>query len=114
MKTPTTEKRSSAPQCVLLAIANEHGSKSFDELKVLTHEMVAYKRAWENRTNNAPVIACEDFFVFEEMIETGAVRKVFGPAFGNDAVRHLRAGTRARQTTKNDGLPHEAERVQAE
>jgi hypothetical protein len=74
----------------LLAIANEHGRKSFDELKVLTHEMVAYKRAWENRTNNAPVIAFEDFFeedeealvgVYEEMIETDAMRKVFGPAF---------------------------------
>jgi uncharacterized phage-associated protein len=74
----------------LQAVANEHGKKGFDELKALTHEMIAYKRAWENKSNNAPPIAFEDFFeeddealagVFEEMVETDAMRKAFGPAF---------------------------------
>ncbi len=63
-----------------------HGRKTFDELKGLTHEMIAYKKAWENRTSQAPTIAFEDFFeedddavagVREETIENSALREVF-------------------------------------
>ena len=73
----------------LQAVADKYGMKSFDELKALTHEMVANKRAWnsEGRIVNNPTMAFEDFFeeeddalsgAFEDMLETDALRKVFG------------------------------------
>ena len=71
----------------LKAVADEHGRKSFEELKAFTHEMAAYKRVWENRTNNSPTMRFEDFFdedeeaiagVFEEMVENDQLGKTFG------------------------------------
>jgi len=65
----------------------EHGSKSFDELKALTHEMFAYKKAWSERMNNSPTIGYEDLFAedsdaingaLEDMIEDDQLRKAFG------------------------------------
>lgn len=64
-----------------------HGSKTFDELKVLTHEMAAYQKAWAKRGNkgSAPM-DFEDFFeedsdavagVLEEAIEDSQLRKAF-------------------------------------
>jgi uncharacterized phage-associated protein len=63
----------------------DHGSKSFEELKALTHEMFAYKRAWSG--TGSPTIQYEDLFVedsdaiegtLEEMIEDDQLRKAFG------------------------------------
>ena len=61
-----------------------HGHKSFDELKALTHEMPAYKKAWADRDNNAPTIGYEDLFLedsdaiqgaLEEMVEDDQLRE---------------------------------------
>jgi uncharacterized phage-associated protein len=66
------------------------GGKTFSELRSMTHEMGAYKNAWEDRVNNAPDMAFEDLFeddddalegAREQMIETDSMRKVFGAAF---------------------------------
>jgi uncharacterized phage-associated protein len=64
-----------------------HGHKSFDELKALTHEMPAYRKAWHNKTHNAPTIGYEDLFIedsdaiegaLEDMIEDSQLRTAFG------------------------------------
>ena len=69
------------------AIIYEHGSKAFDELKAMTHELFAYQKAWNERVNNAPVIAYEDLFeeddealegAREEMLENHQLRSAFG------------------------------------
>jgi len=68
-------------------VLDEHGHKSFEELKALTHEMFAYKKAWSERDNSAPTIRYEDLFVedgdaiegaLEEMQENFALRSAFG------------------------------------
>lgn len=63
------------------------GSKTFSELKALTHEMVAYQKAWERRGRKKSVpMNFEDFFeedsdamagVLEEAIEDSNLRKAF-------------------------------------
>jgi uncharacterized phage-associated protein len=62
------------------------GGKTFSELRAMTHDMTAYKNAWDARSNNAPDMAFEDFFeedddalngAREEMIETDKMRKAF-------------------------------------
>lgn len=63
------------------------GSKSFPELKALTHEMVAYQKAWAKRgKKNSALMEFEDFFeedsdavagVLEEAIENSQLRKAF-------------------------------------
>lgn len=63
------------------------GSKSFPELRALTHEMAAYQKAWDKRGNkNSVPMAFEDFFeedsdaiagVLEEAIENSQLRKTF-------------------------------------
>lgn len=69
------------------AIVREHGNKTFEELKAMTHELYAYQKAWSERTNNAPIIAYEDLFeedddalegAREEMLENHQLRKAFG------------------------------------
>src|SRR6185436_4198819 len=66
------------------------GSKTFDELKSLTHEMVAYRNAWDKRGRKKSVpMDFEDFFeedsdaiagVLEQAIEESQFRKAFpGP-----------------------------------
>lgn len=62
------------------------GSKSFSELRALTHEMKAYQNAWENRgLTSSARMAFEDFFeedfdaiagVLEEAIEDSHLRKL--------------------------------------
>jgi uncharacterized phage-associated protein len=72
---------------VLDRIADLHGRKTFAELRALTHEMVAYQRAWRRRAGKrAATMAFEDFFeedadaiagAREEMLENAALRKMF-------------------------------------
>jgi uncharacterized phage-associated protein len=60
------------------AVVKEHGAKSFEELKAMTHELFAYKKAWGDRYGDNPPMRFEDLFVedpdaiegaYEEMIE---------------------------------------------
>jgi uncharacterized phage-associated protein len=63
------------------------GSKSFPELRAMTHEMAAYQKAWEKRgTRNSAPMAFEDFFeedsdaiagVLDEAIENSLLRKAY-------------------------------------
>jgi uncharacterized phage-associated protein len=62
----------------LEAVVKEHGAKSFEELKAMTHELFAYRKAWGDRSGDNPPMNFEDLFVedpdaiegaFEEMIE---------------------------------------------
>ena len=59
-------------------VLKEHGAKSFEELKAMTHELFAYRKAWGDRDCDNPTMKFEDLFVedpdaiegaFEEMIE---------------------------------------------
>jgi uncharacterized phage-associated protein len=76
----------------LRSTVERFGTKTFSELRSMTHDMTAYKNAWddENRVNNAPEMAFEDLFeddddaiegAKEEMIETYEMRNAFGVAF---------------------------------
>ncbi len=70
---------------VLDEIILEYGSKSFDELKAITHGTVAFCKAWkEDGSKKSFLMAFEDFFeedenaikgAFEEMKENFALRK---------------------------------------
>jgi len=71
------------------AVVYEYGNKTFGELKSMTHELYAYKKAWSERSNNAPPISYEDLFeeddealegAREEMIENHQLRNAFGNA----------------------------------
>src|SRR5260370_11079880 len=62
----------------LREVVKEHGAKSFEELKAMTPELFAYKKAWADRACDNPSMKFEDLFVedpdaiegaFEEMIE---------------------------------------------
>jgi len=68
-------------------VIERHGKKDFDELKAMTHEMVAYRRAWgaRGRKRRAPM-KYEDFFDEDpeaiagtkaEMLENYALRRAF-------------------------------------
>ena len=69
------------------ATLERYGSKEFPELRALTHEMVAYQRAWAARRRKKSVpMDFEDFFeedpdaiagVLEEAIEDSKLRKAF-------------------------------------
>lgn len=64
-----------------------HGGKSFEELKSLTHETLAWQNAWAKRGNaNSVPMAFEDFFeedsdalvgVLDEAIEDSRLRMAF-------------------------------------
>lgn len=68
-----------------------YGSMTFDVLKALTHEMVAYQKAWDNRQGrNSVPMDFEDFFeedsdaiagVLAEAIENSQLRKAFPEAW---------------------------------
>jgi len=71
-------------------IIARHGSKSFEELKGLTHEMPAYKEVWEDpdRKVKNPKMRFESLFLEdgdairgadEEMIENEHLKRAFGP-----------------------------------
>lgn len=62
----------------LREVVGEHGAKTFEELKAMTHELFAYRKAWGDRSCDNPSIKFEDLFVedpnaiegaFEEMLE---------------------------------------------
>lgn len=62
----------------LQEVVKEHGAKSFEELKAMTHELFAYRKAWGERGCDNPPMKFEDLFVedpdaiegaFEEMME---------------------------------------------
>lgn len=78
---------SDSDMAALNHVIRQHGYKSFEELKSLTHEMVAWQRAWEHRRegNRAPMLF-EEFFeqdedavtsAYDEMIENAALRSTF-------------------------------------
>jgi uncharacterized phage-associated protein len=66
-----------------------YGSMNFFQLKAITHEMIAYKKAWKKEKaedKDSYVMAIEDFFeqdpdaisgAKEEMLEDDQLRKVF-------------------------------------
>jgi uncharacterized phage-associated protein len=69
-------------------VAEAHGRKSFAELRALTHETVAYQRAWARRPAKKGSVPMnfEDFFdedadaivgAREEMLENDGLRKSF-------------------------------------
>ena len=70
------------------SVTQEHGNKTFNELKAMTHELYGYQKARNERgNNNAPPIAYEDLFeqddealegAREEMLENYQLRKAFG------------------------------------
>lgn len=72
----------------LASVVHEHGLRTFSELRRMTHDMPAYKKAWEGpRVNDGPDMAFEDFFeeddeailgALDEMIENGKLRQAFG------------------------------------
>ena len=91
----TYERLSKSDREALDEIVTRFGAKTFDELKVLTHGMVAYEKAWskrkkkpvsKNKTLASVPMAFEDFFeedsdavsgAREEMIEDFTLRRVF-------------------------------------
>lgn len=73
-------------------IVKRYGDWSFSRLRAITHEMTAYKNAWESQTRivDNPVMSFEDMFddddealsgAFEEMVENNTLRAAFGVAF---------------------------------
>jgi uncharacterized phage-associated protein len=85
---PNMDLLSKSDVDVLDRVADSFGSKTFAELRALTHETVAYQRAWTGKPadkGSAPM-AFEDFFdedadaiagAREEMLENDALRKSF-------------------------------------
>ena len=74
------------------AVVHKYGRRTFSELRAITHELTAYKNAWEdeNRVTNNPDMSFEELFeddddakmgAYEEMIETAAMRQAFGEVF---------------------------------
>jgi uncharacterized phage-associated protein len=85
--TPNLDSLSLSEQRTLEHIVAEYGKRSFDELKILTHGMPAYRKAWEQRgTGLAVAMDYEDFFeedpdaiagARDEMLETYRLRIAF-------------------------------------
>lgn len=80
---PNLEALSVSERAALEHVVSEHGKRTFDELKVLTHEMPAYRKVWKGV---AVEMYYEDFFdedpdaitgAREEMLENDALRKAF-------------------------------------
>jgi uncharacterized phage-associated protein len=71
----------------LNAVVHAYGQQTFSELRRITHDMPAYKKAWsDERPHNSPEMAFEDFFeeddeailgAFEEMIDNYKLREAF-------------------------------------
>lgn len=88
---PDMEQFSKSDLNALDRAATLFGKKTFAELKALTHEMPAYRKAWQARGEGKDSVKMDfsDFFeedeeavagVFEEMIENDQLRKTFSPA----------------------------------
>ena len=73
----------------LNATVHLYGPQTFSELRRMTHELPAYKKAWtEDRPHNAPEMAFEDLFeeddeaiqgALEEMTENAEIGRAFAP-----------------------------------
>lgn len=84
---PDLESLSESDIEALDEVLAQFGSKSFPELRAMTHEMAAYQNAWDNRGNkNSAPMAFEDFFeedsdaiagVLDEAIENSLLRKAY-------------------------------------
>jgi uncharacterized phage-associated protein len=85
---PDHEQLSKSDVEALDRIAELHGSKTFAELRALTHQTVAYQRAWSHKAakKGSARMAFEDFFeedsdaragAREEMLENAALKKSF-------------------------------------
>lgn len=84
---PNLETLSVSEVRTLEHVVAEYGEKTFDELKSLTHEMPAYKKAWARRGDTQAVeMHYEDFFeedpdaiagALDEMLETHRLRTAF-------------------------------------
>jgi uncharacterized phage-associated protein len=62
---------------VLNETIEEFGNKGFDELKALTHEMVAYKKAWKDDTSAKSFpMSFEDFFEQDEDAVKGTLEEM--------------------------------------
>jgi uncharacterized phage-associated protein len=75
----------------LSSVADGYGGKTFSELRRLTHDMPAYKKAWDGKPNSSNTMAFEDFFeeddeairgALEEMTENQELRDAFAPFSG--------------------------------
>jgi uncharacterized phage-associated protein len=66
-------KRFTHPRYVA-EIESQYGSKTFRELRAITHEFASYKRAWNGRTGDRADMSFEDLFEDDEAddIVTGA------------------------------------------
>lgn len=84
---PNLEMLSVSEVRALEHVVAEYGKKTFDELKSLTHEMPAYKKAWALRGGGQAVeMRYEDFFeedpdaiagAIEEMLENDALSRAY-------------------------------------
>lgn len=83
-----TEVLSKSDLMALDHIIELFGTKTFAELRALTHEMPAYRKAWDEKPDhkNSEIMAFEDFFeedsealqgVRAEMIENAQLERVF-------------------------------------
>ncbi len=73
------------------SVTQSHGAKTFSELRRMTHDIPAYRKAWNNQPYASPKMAFEDFFeeddealrgALDEMTENAKLREAFaGPAF---------------------------------
>jgi uncharacterized phage-associated protein len=87
-RTPDLAALSKTELDALRHVVGLHGRKSFDELRLLTHEMFAYKQVWDARGEaDMVVMNYEDFFkedadaiagAFEEMIDDFELRNALG------------------------------------
>jgi len=66
---------SPSDKSVLSEIIDHFGSKSFSELRSITHEMPAYEKAWGSRTGNRGTIEFEDLFEEDENAVVGALEE---------------------------------------
>jgi len=87
-KTTVDESLSISDKEALDHTVEHFGSKTFEELKAITHEMPAYRKAWDEKPQHrhAEPMKFEDFFeedgdaiggAYEEMIENDALRRAF-------------------------------------
>ena len=87
IREPEMESLSPSDLKVLDEVIRDHGGKTFKELRALTHDFEAYKKAWEARTSNREFMRFEDLFededpdaidgAKEEMLENSLLREAF-------------------------------------
>jgi len=76
-RSPNLDFLSKSDLDVLEETVKEFGAKSFEELKALTHEMAAYKKAWkEGVSAKSFPMSLEDFFEQDEDAVEGALEEM--------------------------------------